>query len=215
MDQEPYPMPQATQTPTISKRDLTLESFKVVPGTEKAFAAIVELLEENGRPMALIYGPPGTGKSHLLEAYVNAMRRKGIRCMLLTWPRIIRSLELAKECDRRRNNDGKPWVPFEQKLTQYCMMPYLIVDDVGMGLSSTGYKADDAWGYLEEIMNERYYQNTHGGRLVTLMATNLNIKPINDLPFIPPRIESRFGDREVSMLVLNNAKDYRRSKKKS
>ena len=96
-------------------------------------------------------------------------------------------------------NREKMQPPYEYILEGFCKMPYLIIDDVGMG----GSGSDWEYGQLEEIIIVRYRE-----RLFTILTTN------RDLTELPERVVSRFRDPEVGRIVLNEGEDYRRLKGK-
>lgn len=176
----------------VSSLENTFASFKPVKGTEKSLAAFKALASGKSRwKMLLCYGGVGNGKTHLCEATVIALYKRGIFCRVLTMARIMRAL---KECMR-----PEPLTPYDELLARYCYCKHLIIDDVGMG----GSGSDWEFGQLEEIVVARYRE-----RLFTILTTN------KDLTELPERIVSRFQDPDVGMVILNQGEDYRRLKAK-
>jgi len=87
----------------------------------------------------------------------------------------------------------------EQRIINASQAKVLVLDDWGMEYGTP-------WEYaqLERIIAYRYR-----ARLITIMASNKDIKQLEGLS---ERIVSRFYDPEVSQLVLNSGEDYRRRK---
>ena len=183
----------------MSSLENTFANFKPVKGTEKALAAFKALAEGLTKwKMLICYGGVGNGKSHLCEATVIALYKRGIFCRVLTMARIMGSLKGAMNPDAIS--------PYHELLERYCRAERLIIDDVGMGSSDT----DWAFGQLEEIVVAR-----HREHLFTILSSNLDIKFNPEHPnigFIPERIVSRFQDPDVGRVVLNEGADYRRLK---
>jgi len=181
----------------VSSLENTFENFKPVAGTQKALAAFKALAEGKARwKMLLCYGGVGCGKSHLLEATAIALYKREVRCRVSTMARIMQALKHAIECDKH-GNEGKPWEPYDNRLTRLCNMSHLMIDDVGMGGSGSEWE----FGQLEEIVVARYRE-----RLFTILTTN------RDLTELPERVVSRFRDPDVGRVVLNSGDDFRRLK---
>ena len=174
----------------ISSLENTFGNFKRVKGTEKALAAFKALAGGKTRwKMLLCFGGVGNGKTHLCEATVIALYKRGIFCRVLTMARIMRAL---KECMRPDAVET-----LDVLLQRYCCSGHVIIDDVGMGGSGSEWE----FGQLEEIVIARYRE-----RLFTIMTTN------KDLTELPERIVSRFQDPDVGRVVLNEGADYRKLK---
>lgn len=158
-----------------------------MPGTEKTLVAFKKLANGEAKyRMLLCYGGVGNGKTHLCEATSIILYKRGIFCRVLTMARIMRAL---KEC-----MGPERITSCEELIDRYCRCGYLIVDDVGMG----GTGSDWEYGQLEEIVVSRYRE-----RLFTIMTTN------RDISELPERIISRFRDKELGVVVLNEGEDYR------
>ena len=185
----------------------TFENFIQEPGTEEAYKAFLNVgIIEGCVQMLLCYGGVGNGKTHLLEALSYILKKCGHVANVISYPKLLRSLAFSEQCDKKRGNDGKPWMPLEKRLETYSTMPYLLIDDMGMGNVKTGWEADRDAGWFEQIIVSRYNSVILGEKLVTVITTNL------DLDKIPGRIVSRFSDASIGRLVLNEGEDYRGKK---
>jgi DNA replication protein DnaC len=174
----------------VSSLNHTFENFEVLPGTAEAYKAFKALAEgQTDRPLLLCYGGVGNGKTHLCEAAIIALYKRGLFCRYLTMARLMRSLKAAMRTEAISS--------FDVLLERFCRSQRLVLDDVGMGGSGSEWE----YGQLEEIVNERYRE-----RLLTIMVTN------RDLEELPERIVSRFSDPAVGVIVLNSGADYRRRK---
>ena len=172
----------------VSSLDNTFEALNHWPGSEFAKQMFEDIAIEKGDlKMLLCYGGVGNGKTHLCEATAIELYKHGIFCRVYTMSRIMRAL---KECMGPEQS-----LSFEELLDRYCRCTHLIIDDVGMGGSGSKWE----WGQLEDIIVARHHE-----RLFTIMTTNLDISEI------PPRIISRFMDKEIGSVVLNEGNDYRR-----
>ncbi len=69
----------------------------------------------------------------------------------------------------------------------------LVMDDFGLEAQTLWSTAN-----IEDIIDARWQE-----KRITVMTTNKNIADL------PPRIQSRFSDTELSVYVLNRGKDYR------
>ena len=172
----------------ISSLEHTFENFKSVAGTGVALAASRAMALDGYRPLLLIYGGVGNGKSFLLEALSIALYKKGIRCQVSVWSDIMRMFKRGLH-----PVDGS--LPYDYLFEQFRRQERLIIDDVGMGSSGSEWE----WGELEDIINYRYREH-----LFTVLATN------KDLDELPERVESRFSDPEVGVIVQNEGGDYRK-----
>jgi DNA replication protein DnaC len=176
----------------VSSMDSTFDNFKVVHGTEEAFAATkaISTLQTTWK-LLLIYGEWGNGKTHLLEAVAIELWNKGIHTHVDTFPGLM--IQLKATFDRRESSDPT----FDNIMNLLCTSPYLLLDDIGSGGSFTDWSQHQ----LEMIMLARYRDN-----LFTVLTTN---QPWESLPFF---IQSRFTDAIKSRRVFNSASDYRPKK---
>lgn len=168
----------------------TFDNFQPVKGAGKALALFEELAAGPDWYMLLCYGGVGNGKTHLCEALANKLG-----CCVVQWMTLIRQFKQAMHGEYK---DG-----YDFLFNNIQKGRRLILDDVGMGGTGSAWE----WGELEEIINYRY---EHG--LLTVVTTNLDIRSDErneKMPFIPPRIVSRFSDALTSRKVLNSASDYR------
>ena len=184
----------------VASLDNTFENFREVKGTEKALSIFRALASGNTDwKMVLCYGGVGNGKTHLLEATAIEAHKQGKFARVLTMSTIMSSLKGGMRKDAE--------ISMEERSANFSRAPILLIDDVGMG----GSGSDWEWGQLEDIIVYRYREN-----LFTALTSNLDIEPDPNNPtraFIPERIVSRFKDLEKARLVLNEAPDYRPSKK--
>ena len=167
----------------VSTLGNTFETFKPWQGTEESKTAFEALSSgETDWQMLLCYGGVGNGKTHLCEATVIALYRRGLFSRVLTMDRIMGSLKRCMNPDH--------FMSLEEQLHNFSHMSRLILDDV----------ADSIWEFeqLEKIIRVRYREN-----LLTVLTTNLDIKEL------PERIVSRFRDPEKGRVILNEGEDYR------
>ena len=176
----------------VSTLDNTFATFKKVNGAREACSAFLALSTGKTKwQLLLCYGGVGNGKTHLCEALVIALYKRGLFTRLITMSRLMGTL-------KRAMNQGAQST-LDELVDRYSKAQRLVIDDVGMGGSGSEWE----WGQLEEIIVNRYRDN-----LLTVLTSNLDLKQI------PERIVSRFGDREKGRIVLNEAPDYRPEKGK-
>lgn len=171
----------------VASLDNTFENFEPVPGTQKALAAVKALASGKTKwKMLLLYGGVGNGKSHLCDAAVIEMYKRGLFSRVVTMGWVLRVL---------KDSMGKgAFTPYSILIYRYCHADRLILDDVGMGGSGSDWEESQ----LEEIISHRYHEN-----LFTIVTTNL------DIDQLPIRIVSRFRrDPEVGRIVLNKGAEY-------
>lgn len=169
----------------------TFEFFAPRPGTKDALAAFQAVADGSGPPLLLCGGITGNGKTYLMEALTIEIYKRGAFVRLLT---AFDYLAVLKGCMEPGHIP-----PYEEQLRRYMEEPRLLIDDLGSGTKGSDWE----WGVWEAIINYRYQH-----RLLTVITTNL------DLAQLPARIQSRFSDPAVGRVVLNNATDYRRERRK-
>lgn len=166
------------------------EDFIKRPGAEKAYNAFYKFAtDDNSPPFLGCYGSTGCGKSHLLEAAAFELNRRGIYCKVIPAYLMYQAL---------KNSMTQGAIPsYSEILMNYCKAPVLLLDDIGAGMK------DSEWAdsILEEIVLYRFDRE-----LKTAFVSNKNF---NELP---ERVVSRFLDKVLSVLVLNEATDYRKLK---
>ncbi len=189
---EPQPW---TQTERINVGDMghTFAALRAVRGMEKCLKVAKEMAEGTSpTPFAFFYGGVGNGKSHLLEAAVIRLNERGLWTRYNTWGEIIGNL-------RRYLHNADPMMPlFDVVLSRWCRAPRLVIDDLGMGTTDTEWEM----AQLEAILTTRYRLT-----LWTMIATNKDIRQL------PPRVVSRLLDQEICTACVNEAADYRKSKR--
>lgn len=169
-----------------TRKAATFDSFRVMPGTEKAFEAAKNLVDGGQVYMVLIYGSYGNGKTHLAYAACRAAMKMGMRARFFYWP------DLLAEHRRRLDSKSSP----QEFIEEVKRVEFLALDEIGF-TNTTEFQA----GLLEEIVNHRYNETKH-----TIMTTNRDIKAL------PGALVSRLRDREVARIVLNQGHDYRPGK---
>ncbi len=165
----------------------SFDTFVSVPGSEAALAACKAFAESETKcNLLLVYGRTGCGKSHLATAVALRFAQRWTDARKLDVPDL-----LAEWRQSMQDNS------LETKIAAIKNLPVLVFDDLKIDQSS-----DWAMGRLEEVISHRYERN-----LRTMVTTNADIQDL------PARLASRFGDRDRSRQVLNEAPDYRRRKK--
>ncbi len=165
----------------------TFENFKVVPGVEEVLEAFRDIAFDIGAlPLLLVYGKTGNGKSHLCEATVIQLSRRGVDCHLWSVADMVSKLHASI-----------PENTTEQMVSNLKTIPALILDEWGQNYGSLWEEQK-----LEEIVIAREREG-----LITIITTNL------ELDKFPDRIISRFRDRTQARAILNQAPDYRTKKK--
>ena len=160
-------------------------------GNRDAYVATKAWAETTPFVWLLIYGGVGNGKSHLCNAALLTLLGRGVKAKLVTAAGILSALRRGIETHTT-----------DDLMAEYQQMPTLIIDDLGAGMKHPSEKGSEwEWARMEELLVFRY-ENV----MPTMFCTNL------DLPDLPERIRSRFGDRELSRIVENKAEDYRGQK---
>jgi chromosomal replication initiation ATPase DnaA len=166
----------------------TMAEWRQVLGTEDSYAAVIALATGNtAPPMLLIYGGTGNGKSHLCNALGLALHERGIGVRLWRAPDMLAYLKAGMQDSSE-----------DRRLDMIKAVPALILDDWG-----ANYDTDWAKSRLDDLVGARYESNRRGERKVTVMTTNLDVSQL------PPRVESRFADKDLSVTVLNRGADRR------
>ena len=140
----------------------------------------------------VFHGSYGNGKSHLCAAAANRLHERRKACIFISMPDLTKSLKDLMDDDFARSVNQT----YGQRLSKYQAAPVLILDDIHAEKIS-----DWSEGVLFEIVDYRYRN-----RLPTIFATNLD--PLDKGEF-DPRIISRWSDAELSIIIANNAPDYR------
>lgn len=166
----------------------TFAEFKPVLGAEATLAAFMDIaLKEEAPPFLFVYGTTGNGKTHLCEATLIELMKRGVDCRLYTVPDLMSKL-----------HQSIPENTTEQVMTSLKVMSALIMDEWGQN-----YGSDWEEQKLEEIVIAR-----ERAELITIITSNLEPDKL------PERIESRFRDRVNARLIQNRAGDYRPKKKR-
>lgn len=170
----------------------TFEKFNQrVSGTRAAFDAFKALATgETDQPFLLCCGGVGNGKTHLCEALVIQMRKRGY---LTRYNKVVEILRILKGA---MDNEAMP--PVDTLIARFAEARVLILDDYGIEYGSRWEQS-----VIEDLIDERYR-----ARRITVLCTNLDISEL------PERIGSRFSDPEVAVKVLNEGADYRKRRRK-
>ncbi len=165
----------------------TFEDFELVMGSGPTVQAFKDIaFNEDAPPFLFVYGINGNGKTHLCEATLIELLKRGIDCRLYSVPDLMSKL-----------HQSIPDHTTEQIMRSLKVMPALILDEWGQEYGSVWEEQK-----LEEVVVAR-----ERAELITIITSNLEPDKL------PPRIESRFRDRVGARLVDNQAEDYRPKKK--
>lgn len=172
----------------VIERKQSFDNFDIsVLGTKKAYEAAERIAEEKCKfNWVIIYGGVGNGKTHLLNAIANRVMGRGEPVRLVMMAELLADLRMAIETHQ---------VDFKMK--ELKEIPYLLIDEYGL-------EFDSAWESekIEELLAARWNRG-----LRTVVVTN------KDIGELPPRLKSRFLDRNLSRAVLNEAGDYRQTRR--
>lgn len=168
----------------VTERKQSFENFNTsIKGVSKAYQAAERIAEgSKGFKWLIIYGGVGNGKTHLLNAIANRVMDRGIPVRLVMMAELLGELRSAIETHQ---------VDF--KIRELKEIPCLLIDEYGLELGSDWEKEK-----IEELLAARWNRG-----LFTVVVTN------KDIEQLPPRLKSRFLDRQFSRAVLNEAGDYR------
>ncbi len=167
----------------------TFDEFKLVLGAEATLAAFRDIaFNEDAPPFLFVYGTTGNGKTHLCEATLIELLKRGVDSRLYTVPDLMSKLHQSISENTT-----------EQIMTGLKVMPALIMDEWGQNYGTPWEEQK-----LEEIVIAR-----ERAGLITIITSNLEPDEL------PERIASRFRDRVLAKLIDNKAPDYRPRKKKS
>ncbi len=165
----------------------TFAEFKPVLGAEATLVAFMDIaLKEEAPPFLFVYGTTGNGKTHLCEATVIELLKRGVDCRLWTVPDLMSKL-----------HQSIPEGTTELVMSSLKSIPALIMDEWGQNYGSNWEEQK-----LEEIVIAR-----ERAELITIITSNLEPDKL------PERIESRFRDKTNAKLINNMAIDYRPEKK--
>lgn len=165
----------------------TFDKFKLVLGVEATLRAFKDIaFNEDAPPLLFVYGTTGNGKTHLCEATIIELLKRGVDCRLWTVPDMVSKLK-----------QSIPEHTTEDLMSSLKALPALILDEWGQNYGS-------AWEEqkLEELVIAR-----ERSELITIITSNLEPDKL------PERIVSRFRDRVLAKLIDNKAPDYRPEKK--
>lgn len=164
----------------------TFDDFKPVLGASDTLAAFKDIaFNEDAPPFLFVYGITGNGKTHLCEATIIELLKRGINCRLWTVPDMVSMLHKSIP----ENNT-------DQVIDGLKHIPALILDEWGQNYGSEWEEQK-----LEEIILAR-----ERAGLITIVTSNLEPDKL------PERIASRFRDRAQAKMIHNAAADARPDK---
>ena len=164
----------------------TFDEFKLVLGAEATLAAFQDIaFNKDAPPLLFVYGTTGNGKTHLCEATLIELLKRGVDCRLWTVPDMVSKLHQSISENTT-----------ELLMSSLKVIPALIMDEWGQN-----YGSDWEEQKLEEIVIAR-----ERAELITIITSNLEPDKL------PERIASRFRDRVLARLIDNKAPDYRPKK---
>ena len=166
------------------------DNFKPVLGAETTLEAFKDIaFNEGAPPLLMVYGTTGNGKTHLCEATVIELLKRGVDCRLWAVADLVSKLK-----------ESIPENTTELLMNNLKKIPALILDEWGQNYGSV-------WEVqkLEEIFVAR-----ERAELITIITSNLEPDQLDKLP---ERVVSRFRDVTQARLILNAAPDYRPKKK--
>lgn len=167
----------------------SFDNFKPVLGAESTLEAFRDIaFNPNAPPLLLIYGVTGNGKTHLCEATIAQLLKRGVDCRLWTVADLISSLKASISENTT-----------ELLMNKLKKLPALILDEWGQNYGSVWEEQK-----LEEILIAREREG-----LITIVTTNLELDEFSE------RVVSRFRDASQARIILNKAPDYRPKKKES
>lgn len=171
----------------------TFETFKPVPGTERALTLAKEYAAGKlTTPWLVLLGMYGTGKTHLARAIAHEHKKRLEMAYMSFVPTLLQDLRDSYEAKDH-----------EQVLARYQASSLVILDDIGDTGNITAWVKEQ----MLIILNGRYE-----GAKPTVMTTNNTMEQLGAL--YGGRIASRMWDTRtgmVSIAVLDCA-DYRTGK---
>ena len=173
------------QTKGVARPQQTFETFRKLQGTEMAYQAM-KLWAEGTKEftLLLIYGGVGNGKTHLASAATILLNQNGTDCRYF----IVGELMSALRGTIARGGD------VEEEINTVRRFDALILDD---------YKPDLGTPFEQDVM-ERIINHRYAFCLPTVLITNV------DVELLPERVKSRFLEKCLGKVVVNDGKDFRK-----
>lgn len=166
----------------------SFDSFKPVLGAESTLDAFKDIaLNPDAPPLLLVYGTTGSGKTHLCEATITQLLKRGVDCRLWAVADLVSKLR-----------ESIPENTTELLINKLKELPALVLDEWGQNYGSLWEEQK-----LEEIVIAR-----ERGELITIITTNLEPDKLSE------RVVSRFRDKTQARLIANKAPDYRPKKRR-
>lgn len=165
----------------------SFDSFKPVLGAESTLDAFKDIaFNPDAPPLLFVYGTTGNGKTHLCEATITQLLKRGVDCRLWAVADLVSKLK-----------ESIPENTTELLISKLKKLPALILDEWGQNYGSLWEEQK-----LEEIVIAREREG-----LITIITTNL------EPDHLPERVVSRFRDKAQARLIANKSPDYRPKKK--
>ncbi|MDP3063524.1 MAG: ATP-binding protein [Chloroflexota bacterium] len=155
------------------------------PTTAAAKDAVEAWLARRAAPILTLAGSTGVGKSHLSDAAGAWLLAKEELVVMRDVAGLM--AELYRAVERHE---------VDERLRAYGMVPWLILDDLGVG-ATTDWRKD----LMDQLINLRWVSARAGLR--TMVTTNLKATDL------PRRVASRLGDQTLACVVAISAPDYR------
>jgi len=170
---------------------MNFENFRVSPQLQEAYNLAIQIAEETGETSWLtLMSGTDRGKTHLAIAICRRWLERGKPARYAYVPLLLEELRrgFREEGDRS----------YEARFDRFLNVPLLVLDDLG-----AEYRTYWVQEKLDTIID---YRLMHGLPLV--VTTNM---PMDELHF---RIESRLKRSPGSRVVVIDAPEYRKTKKK-
>ncbi len=171
----------------------SFDNFKPVLGAETTLEAFKDIaFNPDAPPLLFVYGTTGNGKTHLCEATVVQLLKRGIECRLWAVSDLVSKLK-----------ESIPENTTELLMNRLKTLPALMLDEWGQNYGSMWEEQK-----LEEILIARERVG-----LITIVTSNLEPDKMIEEDMMPERVVSRFRDRTQARMIANKAPDYRPKKK--
>ena len=146
-------------------KDIKNASFKDVYKDDKARLPIIKYFKEfidnydkEDKPKGMyLHGSFGSGKTYLIAALFNEMAKKGVRSIIVYYPRLLRKLKSSFDSD------------YDEQCEALERIPLLLLDDIGAE-NCSNWSRDDVLGPLLQHRMENH--------LPTFFTSNLTLEEL-------------------------------------
>lgn len=170
---------------------MTLDTFKVIPGNEKAFQAVRRYID-NPQGGLFITGPCGVGKTHLAAAIANNFILSGRKCRFVSSPELL--LEIKTEIHEQRS------ITEQDLIYDYTGYDYLFLDDLGAE-KVTEWTLETLYLIIDRRLRDMKHE--------LIITSNLDLNGISQN--LNDRIASRIT--EMCRIIRLEGNDWRLKKK--